>query len=106
MQSNPSRLGNASGQSPALVIEPAVFRVAMPWRHDSGLEGRSSTRGRLTPARCPAINPTRRVALAPGAGFEKGGHKQSGIGRLRGASRSRGIQEIKTYVHLVPPVGD
>lgn len=35
-------------------------------------------------------------------GFEEGGYKQSGIGRLRGRGLSE-FQEIKTYVQLVPP---
>ncbi len=36
-------------------------------------------------------------------GFEEGGYKQSGIGRLRGAHGLAQFQEIKTYVHVVPP---
>jgi betaine-aldehyde dehydrogenase len=40
------------------------------------------------------------------AGFEEGGFKQSGLGRLRGARGLADFQEIKTYVHLVPPAGD
>jgi len=39
-------------------------------------------------------------------GFEEGGYKQSGLGRLRGASGLADFQEIKTYVHLVPPASD
>ena len=38
--------------------------------------------------------------------FEEGGYKQSGLGRLRGARGLADFQEIKTYVHVVPPVGD
>lgn len=38
-------------------------------------------------------------------GFEEGGYKQSGIGRLRGHRGLADFQEIKTYVHIVPPVG-
>jgi betaine-aldehyde dehydrogenase len=37
------------------------------------------------------------------SGFEEGGYKQSGIGRLGGARGLAVFQEIKTYVHLVPP---
>jgi betaine-aldehyde dehydrogenase len=40
------------------------------------------------------------------AGFEEGGYKQSGLGRLRGARGLADFQEIKTYVHFVPPAGD
>jgi len=36
-------------------------------------------------------------------GFEEGGYKQSGIGRLRGPHGLAAFQEIKTYVHAVPP---
>jgi betaine-aldehyde dehydrogenase len=36
-------------------------------------------------------------------GFEEGGYKQSGIGRLRGPHGLAAFQEIKTYVHVVPP---
>jgi betaine-aldehyde dehydrogenase len=39
-------------------------------------------------------------------GFEEGGYKQSGLGRLRGAHGLADFQQIKTYVHLVPPAGD
>jgi acyl-CoA reductase-like NAD-dependent aldehyde dehydrogenase len=39
-------------------------------------------------------------------GFEEGGFKQSGLGRLRGARGLADFQEIKTYVHLVPPAAD
>jgi betaine-aldehyde dehydrogenase len=39
-------------------------------------------------------------------GFEEGGYKQSGIGRLRGARGLADFQEIKTYVHFVPSAGD
>jgi betaine-aldehyde dehydrogenase len=39
-------------------------------------------------------------------GFEEGGYKQSGLGRLRGARGLADFQEIKTYVHFVPPVAD
>jgi betaine-aldehyde dehydrogenase len=39
-------------------------------------------------------------------GFEEGGFKQSGLGRLRGARGLADFQEIKTYVHFVPPAGD
>jgi betaine-aldehyde dehydrogenase len=39
-------------------------------------------------------------------GFPEGGYKQSGLGRLRGARGLADFQEIKTYVHLVPPAGD
>ena len=38
-------------------------------------------------------------------GFEEGGYKQSGIGRLRGPRGLAAFQEIKTYVHFVPPAG-
>ena len=44
--------------------------------------------------------------LAINPGFEEGGYKQSGIGRLRGPRGLAEFQEIKTYVHLVPPGGD
>ncbi len=44
--------------------------------------------------------------LAINAGFEEGGFKQSGIGRLRGPRGLADFQEIKTYVQLVPPVAD
>ena len=37
-------------------------------------------------------------------GFEEGGYKQSGLGRLRGA-RGLADWEIKTCVHFVPPRG-
>jgi betaine-aldehyde dehydrogenase len=36
-------------------------------------------------------------------GFEEGGYKQSGVGRLRGPQGLAAFQEIKTYVHAVPP---
>jgi betaine-aldehyde dehydrogenase len=36
-------------------------------------------------------------------GFEEGGYKLSGIGRLRGPHGLAAFQEIKTYVHAVPP---
>jgi betaine-aldehyde dehydrogenase len=39
-------------------------------------------------------------------GFEEGGYKQSGLGRLRGVRGLADFQQIKTYVHLVPPTGD
>ena len=39
-------------------------------------------------------------------GFEEGGYKQSGLGRLRGGCGLADFQEIKTYVHLVPPADD
>jgi betaine-aldehyde dehydrogenase len=39
-------------------------------------------------------------------GLEEGGYKQSGSGRLRGARGLADFQEIKTYVHFVPPAGD
>jgi betaine-aldehyde dehydrogenase len=39
-------------------------------------------------------------------GFEEGGYKQSGLGRLRGARGLTDFQEIKTYIQLVPPAGD
>jgi betaine-aldehyde dehydrogenase len=39
-------------------------------------------------------------------GFEEGGYKQSGLGRLRGARGLGDFQEIKTYVHRVSPAGD
>ncbi len=39
-------------------------------------------------------------------GFEEGGYKQSGIGRLRAARGLADFQEIKTYFHFVPPAGD
>jgi betaine-aldehyde dehydrogenase len=39
-------------------------------------------------------------------GFEEGGYKQSGLGRLRGAHGLADFQEIKTYVHFAPPAGD
>jgi hypothetical protein len=39
------------------------------------------------------------------AGFEEGCYKQSGLGRLRGARSLADFQEIKTYVHFVPPAG-
>ncbi len=41
--------------------------------------------------------------LAINDGFEEGGFKQSGVGRLRGPRGLAAFQEIKTYVHLVPP---
>ena len=44
--------------------------------------------------------------FAMNAGFEEGGYKQSGLGRLRGARGLADFQEIKTYVHIVPPAGD
>jgi delta 1-pyrroline-5-carboxylate dehydrogenase len=44
--------------------------------------------------------------FAVNAGFEEGGFKQSGLGRLRGARGLADFQEIKTYVHFVPPAGD
>jgi betaine-aldehyde dehydrogenase len=44
--------------------------------------------------------------FAMNAGFEEGGYKQSGLGRLRGARGLADFQEIKTYVHFVPPAGD
>jgi len=44
--------------------------------------------------------------FAMNAGFEEGGFKQSGLGRLRGARGLADFQEIKTYVHLVPPADD
>jgi betaine-aldehyde dehydrogenase len=44
--------------------------------------------------------------FAMNAGFEEGGYKQSGLGRLRGARGLADFQETKTYVHLVPPAGD
>jgi hypothetical protein len=40
------------------------------------------------------------------AGFGEGGYKQSGLARLRGACGLAEFQEIKTYVHLVPPASD
>jgi betaine-aldehyde dehydrogenase len=39
-------------------------------------------------------------------GFEEGGYKQSGLGRLRGGRGLADFQEIKTYVHFVPPAGE
>jgi betaine-aldehyde dehydrogenase len=36
-------------------------------------------------------------------GFEEGGYKKSGLGRVRGAGGLADFQEIKTYVHFVPP---
>ena len=44
--------------------------------------------------------------LAINPGFEEGGYKQRGIGRLRGPHGLAEFQEIKTYVHHVPPTGD
>jgi betaine-aldehyde dehydrogenase len=44
--------------------------------------------------------------LAMHPGFEEGGDKQSGLGRLRGARGLAEFQQIKTYVHLAPPAGD
>lgn len=38
-------------------------------------------------------------------GFEEGGFKQSGVGRLRGARGIATFQEIKTYVHFVSADG-
>lgn len=36
-------------------------------------------------------------------GFEEGGFKQSGVGRLRGTRGIADFQEVKTYVHFAPP---
>lgn len=36
--------------------------------------------------------------------FEEGGYKQSGTGRLRGGRGLAEFQEIKTYVHIAPPL--
>jgi betaine-aldehyde dehydrogenase len=44
--------------------------------------------------------------FAMNAGFEEGGYKQSGLGRLRGARGLADFQEIKTYVQIVAPAGD
>jgi len=43
------------------------------------------------------------MSRACGHRFEEGGYKQSGIGWLRGPHGLAAFQEIKTYVHSVPP---
>jgi betaine-aldehyde dehydrogenase len=72
----------------------------------AGVITRGVDRGRRVSRQINAGTVWTNTWFAMNAGFEEGGYKQSGLGRLRGARGLADFQEIKTYVHLVPPTGD
>jgi acyl-CoA reductase-like NAD-dependent aldehyde dehydrogenase len=86
--------------------EDAVQRAnATEFGLAAGVFTRDVDRARRVSRRIDAGTVWTNTWMAINDGFEEGGYKQSGIGRLRGPRGLAEFQQIKTYVHFVPPVG-